>query len=295
MIALIALLSGGVAFSIWVPEHRTLAKAGASMGLLAANAVRCILAGALPFTVAVFAVGNWWLLVAALVAMLVLMLVPAPWLLAVDRRKPDRALWALNREALEIVKRSRVEPLDAARLWEVLERMGQVRAPELAELRDLLTWRYLALWDPSSDLPMETLREVRIDDLERQLWPKKGAGSRLQSDEEAFLLGLHRCIGEIVARVRGGSAPPTDPMLRTLLDSLTAYRRADTEGLIGHVLAWAAAGGADEERDETADLPRIGSQTDPSRKGHGSTRRPTSEPGSPRRTFANSRLPDLGS
>ncbi len=239
MIPFLALVYSAAAFFLWSAGHRTLAMEEASRGPLTANVVRSVLAGAIPFSAAVFAFGNWWLLAASIVAMVVLGMLPTSWMLAIEMRRPRQALWMLDRRALRIVERSRMEPLDAPSLWTVVWRMGQIDEPDLSELRDLLMWRYLALWDPASDAEVEVLREVRVDQLERELWPEKRTQSGAAAVESAFRLSLHRAIGEIVVRVRDGSTANTDPTLRAMLDSLTAFRRSDTECLIADVLAWA--------------------------------------------------------
>lgn len=243
MIPLLIVAYSATAYFLWQGTHGALSRKGASKGLLAVNAVRCVLAGAIPLAVTVVAFGNWGLLAAAAVVLMVLLALPTSWMLVIDRRRPEQALWVLNRQALDIVKRSLVEPLDAASLWAVVRRMGEIDAPELGELRDLLLWRYLALWDPVSDGALETLREVRLDQLERELWPQKRAEPGITAGEASFLLGLHRATGEIVARVREGFSPNTDPTLRTMSDALAAYRRADTDGLITQIVAWVAAAG----------------------------------------------------
>ena len=250
---LILTLDAAAGAICWLLSHRRLRREHASQVVSALNLMRCALVSLAVFWAGYVGRHEAAALVGGALLALALAFLPLRFLLLLDR-SPRRVLWALNREALALVRASDDHPLASRKLWAVMSRIWTMNAPELEELRDLLIWRYLVFWDPSPDIPMAVLREVRIDQLEREIW-LDGRWADTQSDEATFLRGLHRTVGDYVARARSIEAPASDSELIRLADALAGYRRPDTSQMINRLLQWVQSGCRDDVEPNEAELP----------------------------------------
>ena len=242
ILVLLALGDAAVVLLCWLWTRPALIRSGASREAHFINAVRCLAAGVILFSAEVLRPDDLGLLALGLAATLLLIFLPKSWLLVLDDKAPVRRLWTLNRRALVLGRSSAQAPLDAQGMWETILAMARVDTPDLSELRDLLIWRYLAFFDPQTNRDLETLREVRIDALERRIWGPMKLPGKSSSPEQEMALRIHQTVGEFVSRVRSASASTAD-VSPDELAKVGDLRGLASSATVDAVLKWAQSVG----------------------------------------------------
>ena len=219
---------------------RALMARGASSPAVAANIVRAVLASVAFFLTGVAAHGSDILLIAGLAIGIALAVIPLSIVQRLDLMLPDRRLLEFARRAARIAFTKTPPGIDSAALNKVIRQMSRIQPPQLAALRDLLIWRYLTFWDPAQGPHLiHLLREIRIDELEMDVWGR-GLLTKRQLEEREFSGRLSRAITELAQEAHDSQRD--DGRLLAARERLAVFTRPDTIELLAEVEEWLTQG-----------------------------------------------------
>lgn len=166
-----------------------------------------------------------------------LMLVPVRWFVRLGGLERG---WELRRAKIEtaqlanMVRRNRgsVTPI---RLRAEIDRITALRAPETAELCDLMVAEINDLIAGKESWNEAGRRTIRLDEIGRKLWPEDMPAPDYDPDEATYRWLLYRTFGRMMELGVPNPSRSSLAEFRRLRGSLTQFRRPDTAAFVNAV------------------------------------------------------------
>ncbi len=170
-------------------------------------------------------------LVALIVAM---MLVPVRWIIRLGGLERT---WELRRAKIETARLSNLVREDPTsvhplRLRAEIERIAALRAPQNAELCDLMMAELNDLIAGEESWNEAGRRSIRLDEIGRRAWPDAMPAPDFDPDEATFRWLLYRTFGRMMEHGAGDRSRDSMAEFKKLKGSLTQFRRSDTADFI---------------------------------------------------------------
>jgi hypothetical protein len=228
---------GGTVVSLgglWLAELPELRKVHARRQVALLNAVRLGAAAALFVVLTRVANPRTLAGVAIATVAIALVLVPIRWVIRVGGIEPKWELRALQDAAGELANRYPTPPRPAEfvqPMKRLVGRMNAIRAPEIAEMRDLLVADFSDSIVGLHHFPDPGLRTIRVHQLECEIFGAQARRAELDPAEATFRWHLYRTFGDMID---AGAAREPEYLARMgeLIEELEQYRRPHTEAFI---------------------------------------------------------------
>jgi hypothetical protein len=193
-----------------------------------------------------------------------LMLIPVRWFVRIGGRDPAWELRRIRIEVTQLTNRVRRDPdaIRPDRLRDLIDRIQRACSSETTELCDLLAAEVEDVLARRESWNEAGRRTIRIYELCRRLWPGAMPPPDFEPEEATFRWKMYRTFGQLMDA--GESGPDADRRneFGRLLDSLEAFRRPDTEGLIRDIRLsaedWLARHSSDRTWIEAFDFSILG-------------------------------------